>query len=136
MTSDRNDSIRILSHWDSCLPDMPASFWKSSYAKLLARSIYGHGCTSFVAKTTALISFAVTAELICVFVFAYAKSWFCHDVAHIENRNIRVLTHQKPPRRFCMLFFEVLPLTTLASSVNGKTSKKSVPKRRGGVWCV
>ena len=49
---------------------------------------------------------------------------------------LRVLTHQKPPRRFCMLFFDVLPFTTLAVSVNGKTSKKSVQKRRGGVWCV
>ena len=29
------------------------------------------------------MSFAVTAKLICVFVFAYAKSWFSHDVAHI-----------------------------------------------------
>ena len=29
-----------------------------------------------VAKTKALISFAVTAKLICVFVFAYAKSLF------------------------------------------------------------
>ena len=36
-----------------------------------------------VAKTKALISFAVTAKLICVFVFAYAKSRFSHDVAHI-----------------------------------------------------
>ena len=42
--------------------------------------------------------------------------------------SVRVLTHQKPPRRFCMLFFEVLPLTTLAVSVNGKTSNKSVLK--------
>ena len=30
-----------------------------------------------------LISFAVTAKLICVFVFAYAKSWFSHDAAHL-----------------------------------------------------
>ena len=30
-------------------------------------------CTIYVAKTKALISFAVTAKLICVFVFAYAK---------------------------------------------------------------
>ena len=30
----------------------------------------------------ALISFAVTAKLICVFVFAYAKSWFSHNEAH------------------------------------------------------
>ena len=36
-----------------------------------------------VAKTTALISFAVTTKLICVFVFAYAKSRFSHNEAHI-----------------------------------------------------
>ena len=33
-------------------------------------------CTIHVAKTKALISFAFTAKLICVFVFAYAKSRF------------------------------------------------------------
>ena len=32
-----------------------------------------------VAKTKALISCAVTAQLICVFVFAYAKLLFSHD---------------------------------------------------------
>ena len=39
-----------------------------------------------IAKTKALISFAVTADLklICVFVFAYAKSRFSHDAAHIS----------------------------------------------------
>ena len=36
-----------------------------------------------VAKTKALISFAVTAKLICVFVFAYTKTRFSHDEAHI-----------------------------------------------------
>ena len=36
-----------------------------------------------VAKTKALSSFAVTAKLICVFVFAYAKSRFSHDAAHM-----------------------------------------------------
>ena len=36
-----------------------------------------------VAKTKALISFAVTAKLICVFVFAYADCWFSHGAAHI-----------------------------------------------------
>ena len=40
-------------------------------------------CTVCVAKTKALISFAVTAKLICVFVFAYAKYRFSHDEAHI-----------------------------------------------------
>ena len=38
--------------------------------------------------------------------------------------------------RFGTLFFEVLPFTDDASVVNGKTSKKSTQKRRGGFWCV
>ena len=36
-------------------------------------------------KTKALISFAVTLKLICVFVFSYAKRWFSHDAAHMFN---------------------------------------------------
>ena len=36
-----------------------------------------------VVKTKALISFAVTAKLICAFVFAYADCWFSHAAAHI-----------------------------------------------------
>ena len=36
-----------------------------------------------IAKTKALISCTVTAQLICVFVFAYAKSRFSHNEAHI-----------------------------------------------------
>ena len=39
--------------------------------------------TIYVVKTKTLISFAVTAKLICVFVFAYAKSRFSHNAAHI-----------------------------------------------------
>ena len=37
-------------------------------------------------KTKALISFAVTAKMICVFVFAYAKSRFSHDAAQIMGK--------------------------------------------------
>ena len=40
-------------------------------------------CTIYVAKTKALISCAVTTQLICVFVFAFAKSRFSHNEAHI-----------------------------------------------------
>ena len=36
-----------------------------------------------VVKAKVLISFAVTAKLICVFVFAYTKNWFSYDEAHI-----------------------------------------------------
>ena len=38
-----------------------------------------------MAKTKALISFAVTAKLICVFVFAYAKSGFSHNEAQLPT---------------------------------------------------
>ena len=41
-------------------------------------------CTLRVAKTKVLISFTVTAKLICVFVFAYAKLCFSHDAAKIS----------------------------------------------------
>ena len=37
-----------------------------------------------IVKIKVLISFAFTAKLICVFLFAYAKSWFSHDAAHME----------------------------------------------------
>ena len=40
-------------------------------------------CTIHVAKTKVLISFAVTAKLICTFVFAYANSWFSHAKAQV-----------------------------------------------------
>ena len=40
-------------------------------------------CTIRVAKTKALISFAVTVKLICVFVFAYADCWFSHVAAQM-----------------------------------------------------
>ena len=42
-------------------------------------------CTIRVAKTKALISFAVTAKLICAFVFAYADCWFSHGAANIKQ---------------------------------------------------
>ena len=42
-------------------------------------------CTICVAKTKALISFAVTSKLICVFVFAYAKNRVSHDAAHMPS---------------------------------------------------
>ena len=43
-------------------------------------------------KTKALISFAVTAKLICAFVFAYADCWFSHEAAQILNEINSCLT--------------------------------------------
>ena len=50
-------------------------------------------CTIHIAKTKALISFAVTAKLICAFVFAYADCWFSHAMAQLtlENTTIKTL---------------------------------------------
>ena len=42
-------------------------------------------CTIRVAKTKALISFMVTAKLICIFVFVYADCWFSHEAAQIKT---------------------------------------------------
>ena len=36
-----------------------------------------------------MISFAVTAKLICVFVLAYAKCWFSHDVTQMILPNFK-----------------------------------------------
>ena len=40
---------------------------------------------NIVAKTKALINFAVSAKLIRVFVFAYADCWSSHDAAQLKN---------------------------------------------------
>ena len=47
----------------------------------------------YIAKTKKLISCTVTAQLICVFVFAFAKNWFSYDMAHliiVERTMIRI----------------------------------------------
>ena len=45
-------------------------------------------------KTKALISFAVTAKLICAFVFTYAKSRASHYVAQLFMSWLIILTLQ------------------------------------------
>ena len=42
----------------------------------------------YVAKTKVLISFAVTAKLICVFVFRICKTLISHDATHFTLDNI------------------------------------------------
>ena len=39
----------------------------------------------YIAKTKALISCSVTAQLICAFVFAYAKSKLFQDMVHFNK---------------------------------------------------
>ena len=51
--------------------------WNSGFKKK-------RDCTICVVKTKALISFAVTAKLICAFVLALAKIKFSYGAAHIQ----------------------------------------------------
>ena len=58
-----------------------------SHRRLLEAGNFGfkkRNCTIHVAKTKALISFAVTAKLICANVFAYADCWFSHVAAQMS----------------------------------------------------
>ena len=73
-----------------------------------------------VAKTKALISFAVTAKLICVFVFVYAKSRFSHDVAHICLSIPK--THD---RYFFLLTFGCLHLDKFSVNLNEPRHEKT-----------
>ena len=60
-----------------------------SHKRWLETCNFGFGkqrdCTIQVAKRKALISFALTAKLICVFVFAYAKIRFSHVAARLKE---------------------------------------------------
>ena len=57
-------------------------------------------CSIYVAKTKALISYTVTAQLICAIVFAYAKSRFSHDMAHLTMG----LVPLNQLEEFCLIF--------------------------------
>ena len=63
--------------------------------------------TICVAKTKALISFTVTAKLICAFVFAYANCWFFDAVDQMLSQYGQLLQilyateHAKMP--YCLL---------------------------------
>ena len=48
------------------------------------------GCTTCAAKTKKLISCAVTAQLICVFVFAYANCWFSDAETTARKRVLKL----------------------------------------------
>ena len=49
-------------------------------------------CTIRVAKRKAQISIAITAKLICAFVFAYADCWISHAMALLKTDFLAFLT--------------------------------------------
>ena len=61
----------------------PVGHKLSVQSQKMARSLKFFIIILPVAKTKALISFAVTAKLICIFVFANADCWVFRDTAQI-----------------------------------------------------
>ena len=68
-------------------------------------------------KTKALISFAVTAKLICSFVFAYAKCWYSHDAAQMDSKNLDLYLRDCYQMNTCGIFLVQLPNMDLASDL-------------------
>ena len=62
-------------------------------------------CTIRVAKTKALISFAVTVKLICTFVFPYTDCWFSHVAAQLDQEDQVISQEVYMHRRTAMLNF-------------------------------
>ena len=83
--------VRNLQHENLPIQDINFPTKNSKSPDLGSRVYHMYGdCTIRVAKTKALISFAFTAKLICVFVFAYAKRLFSHGVAQLANSNFYI----------------------------------------------
>ena len=77
----------------------------------------------YVAKTKALISFAVTAKLVCVFVFVYAKNGFLMTRLTIRIRFLKVGSNHNVDIQ--QLVFYAEPCTQIATDIefiNGDSS--------------
>ena len=72
-------------------------------------------CTIHLAKTKALISFAVTAKLICALGFVYADCWFSHEAAHLFL--IKDLDHHHMLVRFGTFIFYIFDYFPLQVTV-------------------
>ena len=88
-----------------------------------------------MAKTKALISFAVTAKLICVFVFAYAKGRFSHDAAHLFHAINRAYFDVELFRAFEKIS-QCLLCDGLAQLVEPRTLGRGVPDAFSKSHCV
>ena len=73
--------VRKPTIWIQTRSDTNRAVQSQKQARSLNFWIYVEDCTIRIAKTKALISFAVTAKLICAFVFAYANCWFSDATA-------------------------------------------------------
>ena len=86
-----------------------------------------------VDKTKALISFVVTAKLICVFVFPYAKCCFSHDTAQFivaTLKHIHIYHRLMPQKLLKMQTIFLTVKTQLAVSSGSALFVHSFSKTR------
>ena len=85
-------------------------------------------------KTKALISFVITAKLICIFVFAYVDCWFSHEAAHLiyfQGKYADIENEIKINKGFLYVYHNHLP--TLKSS---ETLKENTGFLNCGAWSL
>ena len=91
-----------------------------------------------VAKTKVLNSFAVSAKLICTFVFAYACCWSFHALAHIytlkKRTTLRAVTHQRISETRAGRVEKIAKFLTRQTHVGN--ALKTRYKRVGYAWCT
>ena len=80
-------------HLSLCVRTGPTQTGLYSHRRWLEAGNFGlrnkRNRTIRVAKTKALISFAVTAKLICPFVFAYADCWYSHAATQFYRLKVK-----------------------------------------------
>ena len=101
------------------VPHKPGCTATEDGQRLQILDLGSRGIVLFVTKSKVLISCTVTVQLICIFGFAYAKSRFSHDTAHIlesacnisqpkTNKNLhffRLTSFLSDHACICVMFF-------------------------------
>ena len=85
--------MRKPTFWFSTKSDTNQAVQLQNMARGLKFRIYKVEGLYYVAKTKALISFVVTAKLICVFVFAYIYANVCFLMTRLILFQLRLLRH-------------------------------------------
>ena len=82
--------MRNLSYWALTRSDTNWAVQPQNTTRGLKFGIKEDEGLYYIAKTKVLINCIVTGQLICAYVFAYAKSRFPNDAAHMTNTRLSV----------------------------------------------
>ena len=87
-------------------------------------------------QTKALISFAITAKLVCAFVFAYADCWFSHAAAHIVTCTFFWLTCGQKNQSHEFIAFQCLTFSKIYHILALIIVNQSMLKKFGVCFCI